>query len=436
MALNRFLSSETGSVKVDVTNPVLKTDGSAFTQTVSNPTAEALLVSIDETLDVPGFVDPTNSTTSILPPTGAFIGIWRDVTAYSEVTVVYNVGALGSLHMDVSTDGVNTDLSKPVTNVSVGVHTLVLTAQFFRVRWVNGPDAQGHIRLATKFHRFQSKDLTSTASQLLSDKNDVAVSRVVNLPNLDIGRGIVSDKYSIHFNGSNPSSANGVWEDVWSLGGDYPFLAAATTLQIVSNDAQDAVAGLGARTVTITGLDASGLQITEDVDLVGGGTSLPTSASFLRVNFGRVIAVGTKGGSNYDDILIQTTGGTTLAVIGGEETSGTASYGLSVTRLGVATVPAFQTAYIIRLQVDSDSTKVSDIHLYMDSSVLETSAPFTPRSLLWANGNVSGIVDIDFDSFIEIPGPADVWFRNLLSSAGTAKIDVNVDVIVIDNTLN
>lgn len=43
MALNRFLSTDTSSVKVEVTNPVLRTDGSGFTLTTSDTAAQASL---------------------------------------------------------------------------------------------------------------------------------------------------------------------------------------------------------------------------------------------------------------------------------------------------------------------------------------------------------------------------------------------------------
>jgi len=88
-------------------------------------------------------------------------------------------------------------------------------------------------------------------------------------------------------------------ETVWSAGAGYVFNTIAETLSVVSTDAADALAGLGAQTVTIEGLDANYVEISETVDM-DGLTPVVTSASFLRVNKMYVASVGTDEGNDGD----------------------------------------------------------------------------------------------------------------------------------------
>lgn len=85
--------------------------------------------------------------------------------------------------------------------------------------------------------------------------------------------------------------------DVYDNGssvGTYPFPAAASTASVVSTDADDdgtPTPAAGARTVTISGLDANYEQIEETVTMEGL-TPVVTDASFFRVYRVRVATVG------------------------------------------------------------------------------------------------------------------------------------------------
>jgi len=86
-------------------------------------------------------------------------------------------------------------------------------------------------------------------------------------------------------------------EDVWSNGGVLSFLSSAETMNIVSGSGDDKgtpTAGTGARTVTVSGLDANYKPVNEVVTLNGASNVLTTTA-FLRVNRMRVTTAGTGG---------------------------------------------------------------------------------------------------------------------------------------------
>lgn len=77
--------------------------------------------------------------------------------------------------MDISSDGINLDRSKQVDFTNSGaVHTLVIVSQYMRIRITNNSGSNYTVlRAQTLFHRFKSKELTSTLTQTLTNSSDV-----------------------------------------------------------------------------------------------------------------------------------------------------------------------------------------------------------------------------------------------------------------------
>src|SRR5579872_7276664 len=94
--------------------------------------------------------------------------------------------------------------------------------------------------------------------------------------------------------------------DVWEGSGAYPFQAAATKLEILSASASDTAAGTGARTFTLTGLDAN-YNVISEVLTMAGVTPVQTVNSYLRVN-SLNIASGGSGMTNAGDVTLRVTG--------------------------------------------------------------------------------------------------------------------------------
>ena len=107
--------------------------------------------------------------------------------------------------------------------------------------------------------------------------------------------------------GYNPDHDTASEETITSAGGswlDVP-LTSAETVDLVSADANDALAGTGARSVKVTGLDGSYAAQTETVNL-NGVTTVTTTNSFLVVYRIEVTAVGS-GATNAGIITAQST---------------------------------------------------------------------------------------------------------------------------------
>lgn len=138
--------------------------------------------------------------------------------------------------------------------------------------------------------------------------------------------------------GNNPDVDTGtIPEDIWSGGGAYPWMTAATALEIVSGSANDAAAGTGARTVLINGLDANYVAVAQVITL-NGTTPVAIPTSLFRINSALLMSAGT-GKINAGDLTIRDAGaGATRAII---------PLGYGITRQSIYTVPAGSTLQII-----------------------------------------------------------------------------------------
>jgi len=164
--------------------------------------------------------------------------------------------------------------------------------------------------------------------------------------NINIARGLVRGASVIHKFGRNPS-VGGAPETIWEQGGIYTYLTVASTVYVSGADAQDSVAGTGARTVTVQGLDASYNAIEETLTVDGA----VSTKSFLRVFRAFVASAGSLL-TNKGDVLVSTGasgGGTVLAKIA---TIGTGTvYGQGQTNLALYTIPAGKTGYLTNWNV-------------------------------------------------------------------------------------
>jgi hypothetical protein len=121
--------------------------------------------------------------------------------------------------------------------------------------------------------------------------------------------------------------------------------AAAAKLDIASSSASDTLAGTGARSLRIVGLDAGYKPLVEDINL-NGQTMIMTVNAFLRVFGARALTAGS-GRVNAGDIYIvkSGSGGTWTAGVPATVTSGQikmlAGYGQAYS--GMLTVPAAKT---------------------------------------------------------------------------------------------
>jgi len=108
-------------------------------------------------------------------------------------------------------------------------------------------------------------------------------------------------------------------EDVWPLGGLYPWLSAATYVSVASNSANDSSSsGTGARTVLLVGLDNL-YNVQSEILTLDGLTPVISTKQYLRVNSLIMMSAGSsrinigdidaKNNSNGTDILARLVAG-------------------------------------------------------------------------------------------------------------------------------
>lgn len=149
-----------------------------------------------------------------------------------------------------------------------------------------------------------------------------------------VGLGLVPGVRRVTALGANPDIDQGTLpEDVWSVGGVYPWMTAATSLEVVSTSASDSSAGVGARTVTIFGLDANYVEVNQTITL-NGTTPVVVPTQLLRINSVLIMSAGSTKVNVGDINIRRVTGGLIQAQI---------PVGYGITRQSIFTVPAGHT---------------------------------------------------------------------------------------------
>jgi hypothetical protein len=165
---------------------------------------------------------------------------------------------------------------------------------------------------------------------------------------LQVSRGQVSyHKTNFKF-GFNPLVVDSL-ETVWVQGGLYTYLSSASTLYISSSSTDDDVAGTGARTATVSGLNANYNEVSVTVDLDGQtGVQLGDASNWIRVNRINVDTAGS-GGANAGVLYV----GTEATPSSGVPTNkyATVAIGDNQTLMALWTVPAGYTAYLYETHI-------------------------------------------------------------------------------------
>lgn len=258
--------------------------------------------------------------------------------------------------------------------------------------------------------------------------DDTALSRVINDPLFDMGRGLYDDRQTIHVSGFNPTVPNGTWADVWAYGPTDPTYNWPTLSEnfrvAAGGDPNDTSAGTGARTLEIIYLDDTGNKLTETLTLSGASVSTATSQTGRRVIRCRVLTSGTYGGSNIGAITVENaTSGQIVAHMPAT---------LGQTQLSQFTVDLGMVAYIdkIDISVAAGTNKDADIRLWARPNAYTTVAPFGAPLLVRQWVGVQGEVDLDYTFRPIIPALSDIWMEARGNGSATA-VSVDYDLICV-----
>jgi len=261
-------------------------------------------------------VSTANSTTTPLSAGVAFTGTAEDVSGYNSVVIALKTDQDGTFNVQFSNDGTNWDTSLNRyyrTNQIEAPHRFTITRKYCRIIFTNtSASNQTYFRLQVIFG--EKADLNMPLDSVVSqDYDSISVRPTKYEYEVALGRRQGATAWNKF--GYNADVDVGT-EIVGAQGGTFTFLTSASTLTIVSSSTDDdgSPSGIGANTVTISGIDANRKAQTEVVTL-NGTASVVTATTWLGINRASVSLSGSSY-SNVGNITITaTTGGTTQGYI-------------------------------------------------------------------------------------------------------------------------
>tara|TARA_A100001201_G_scaffold135474_1_gene123785 strand:+ start:3071 stop:3874 length:804 start_codon:yes stop_codon:yes gene_type:complete len=244
---------------------------------------------------------------------------------------------------------------------------------------------------------------------------------------LQVARGQIAFHKSIFKFGFNPDIDDSL-ETIWAQGGLYSYLSSATTLYISSSSTADDAAGTGARTATVSGLDANYDEVSVTVDLDGqNGVQLGSASNWIRVNRVTVNTAGS-GGQNAGVIYVGDEASPTSGVPSNKYA--TIAIGDNQTLMALWTVPRGYTAFVTQTDVTAATTQNNKY----------ATVSFVARE----NGGVFQVKDKfvkaesshhqQYDIPLKFEEKTDLEFRCIGDSSGAnIAISAAMDIIYIEN---
>lgn len=239
------------------------------------------------------------------------------------------------------------------------------------------------------------------------------------------------DGYSIVHQMGAGEAPNGSFEVV-SQTGDYKTPIAATSLEIISSNANDNSSGSGARELTIIGLDANWDKVTQTV-ATNGTTAVALTTDLIRVFDWHVTQSGTyataTSASHAGDLTIQESGGGAIW-----DTIPVSPVGEAQSSIGVYTVPNGYTAYLLSKSIFVDSNKDADLYFFQRPNADDVTATYTGvRKIIEKDLAVSGGLRQTFLSprgtFI---GACDIGYM-AKGNSSTANVSVEFELLLVQD---
>jgi len=242
---------------------------------------------------------------------------------------------------------------------------------------------------------------------------------------LQVARGQITGHKTLFKFGINGDVGTSV-ETVWGQGGTYAYPASATVMKISSSNANDAAAGTGARTISISGLDANYNEISETVTL-NGQTEVNTVNSYLRIT--RMFVVTAGSGETAAGTIYAGTGTVTAGVPA--TVYGVIVLNANQTQMAFWTVPAGYTLYLMgTFFTSANSTANASTNFQLIQRPL--GGVFRIQSSARIPGN--GDFVLDLHTPLAFPEKTDIEIR-AVASAGSSNVSAEFEGIYIKNNI-
>jgi hypothetical protein len=279
-------------------------------------------------------------------------------------------------------------------------------------------------------------------SQLLA--SDVITGNTINIKSIDVGalltanflievaRGNIPGYNMVHKFGAGNLTTTPL--PITSTN-NYATPIANTSLEFVSDSADDSAIGLGAQEVTIIGLvNTNGVwsEVTQTL-ITNGLTPVILTTDIIRMYRWYVSKSGTYASptesSHVGNLTIQESGGGTIW-----DTIPNSPLPFGQSQIGVYTVPSGKTAYLFSKNITVDSSKASDIFFFQRPNANDVTAPYTgTRRLVEREIGITSGVSLQFKSpkgpFV---GPCDIGFIGRVDLT-TGSASVEFELLIVDD---
>lgn len=224
---------------------------------------------------------------------------------------------------------------------------------------------------------------------------------------------------------------------ILTIGGVYETPLTAKTLEILSADADDTIAGLGAQKVVLEGLD-SNYDIQIDTVSMNGLTPVTISKQFIRLFRSYVIQSGVYATSiltsHQGQITIRESGaGPSWLILDTVEETASGS-GIGQSQIGVYAIPRGYTGYLLSKSFSIESTKPASVYFFKRENIDDITAPFTSTMRLFEqNDGLEGFNVLATNVPIEVfPELTELGFFAKVA-VGTASISCEFQLLLIKN---
>lgn len=241
---------------------------------------------------------------------------------------------------------------------------------------------------------------------------------------LQVARGMIAGHKHLFKYGNNPD-INGSLETIWSHSTLYVYPTVAIQMSVSSSSVDDTSAGIGARTVSVQGLDQNYNEVAETI-VLNGQSSVLTTNTFIRVFRAFVITAGstnTAQGTIY--IGTGTITGGIPATIYAE-----IPLGENQTLMAIWTVPAGYTMYIYRGTFSAASNNAAQ-YILGKFMVRNFGGVFRNAADVTANSNV---IPYDFEIPLAVPEKSDIEARAIALAGTNFYTTASFEGIYIKNT--
>ena len=234
---------------------------------------------------------------------------------------------------------------------------------------------------------------------------------------LAVSQGEVEGYSNVSKFGYNSAVGSAAFEVIWETGGQYPYQSTAVAVDVVSDDVADDVAGTGARTLKIQGLDGD-YNLAEETINMDGTTTVTTTQTFLRVFRASVETAGTSK-TNEGDITIEYAGGSDVAA------TITAENGQTL--MAIYTIPAGKTGYVLAINVSTGKDQ-EELYKLLTRNNTVTDAAFQTKEFLETRG---GFINFSKVAITKITEKTDIELQ--AKSSSTSSASGGFELILVDN---